>query len=219
MLIGSIPEATSGVNGDHIMIEVEKQCSVPLVGYETNSAFNALNALIKLASPTIFQCELSITFVSSPRQDFIFYAPVLRAGYPSIAYPCWDHSGHTVLRNLMNKKIRIIASIGNQSGHISKASIQDLHLLKHLKPTSTIMYADISSLVKQNCDATSQVLSQKAVDELASSIPDSEGTQLYLQAAVWTLAPFRNKKFGPPPAITRSLWAGLMTWRRWRQFI
>ena len=122
----------------------------------------------------------------------------------------------------MNKKIRIIASIGNQSDHTSKtkvASIQDLRLLKYLKPTSTIKYADISSLVKQNCDATSRVLSQKAVDELASNIPDSEGTQLYLQAAVWTHAPFRNDKFGPPPAVARSLWAGLITWWRWRRFI
>ncbi len=198
MLIGSIPEATSGVTGEHIysiMIEVEKQCAhygVPLVGHCTDSASNALNALIKLASPTTFLCELSIKFIGLPRQDFIFYAPVLRTGYPSIAYPCWDHSGCTVLRNLMNKRISIIASIGNQSDHISKANvacIQDLHLLKHFKPTSTIKYADISSVIKQNCDATSRVLSQKAVDELASSVPDSEGTQLYLQAALWTHAP------------------------------
>lgn len=228
MLIGSIPEATSGVTGEHIysiMIEVEKHCAhygVPLVGHCTDSASNALNVLIKLASPTTFLCELSVKFVGLPRQDFIFYAPVLRTGYPSIAYPCWDHSGRTVLRNLMNKKITIVASVDNQSDHISKAkvaSIQDLHLLEHVKPTSTIRYADISSLIKQNCDATSRVLSQKSVDELASNVPDSEGTQLYLQAAVWTHAPFRNDKFGPPPAVTRSLWAGLMTWRRWRQFI
>ena len=98
MLIGSIPEATSGVTGEHIysiMIEVEKQCShygVPLVGHCTDSASNALNALIKLASPTTFLCELSLKFVGLPRQDFIFYAPVLRAGYPSIAYPCWANS-------------------------------------------------------------------------------------------------------------------------------
>ena len=83
----------------------------------------------------------------------------------------------------MNKKLSIIASFGNQGNHISKAkvaSIQDLHLLKHLKPTSTIKYADISSLIKQNCDATSQVLTQKVVDQLASNVPDSEGTQLFL---------------------------------------
>ena len=228
MLTGSIPEATSGVTGEHIysiMIEVEKQCAhygVPLVGHCTDSASNALNALIKLASPTTFLCELSIKFVGLPRQDFIFFVPVLRNGYPSIAYPCWDHSGRTVLRNLMNKKLSIIASIGNQSDNIFKtkvASIQDLHLLKHLKPTSTIKYADISSLIKQNCDATSRVLSQKAINELASNVPDSEGTQLFLQAAVWTHAPFRNDKFGSPPVVTRSLWAGLLTWRRWRQFI
>jgi CTP synthase (UTP-ammonia lyase) len=54
MLIGSIPEATSGVTGEHIysiMIEVEKQCAhygVPLVGHCTDSASNALNALINI---------------------------------------------------------------------------------------------------------------------------------------------------------------------------
>ena len=111
MLIGSIPEATSGVTGEHIysiMIEVEKQCAhygVPLVGHCTDSASNALNALIKLASSSTFLCEQNIKFVGLARQDFIFYAPVFRNGYPSIAYPYWDHSGRTVLRNLMNKKI------------------------------------------------------------------------------------------------------------------
>ena len=129
MLTGSIPEATSGVTGERIysiMIEVEKQCShygVPLVGHCTDSASNALNALIQLASPTTFLRELSIKFVGLPRQDVIFYASVLRGGYPSVAYPCWDHSGHTVLRNLMNKKFSIIASIGNQSDHISKTKV------------------------------------------------------------------------------------------------
>ena len=111
----------------------------------------------------------------------------------------------------MNKKISIIASVDSSGGHISEAkvaSIQDLHLLKHLKPTCTIKYADISSLIEQNCDTTSRVLSQKAVDELAANIPDSEGTQLFLQAAVWTHAPFRNDNFGPPPDVIRSLWAG-----------
>ena len=122
----------------------------------------------------------------------------------------------------MNKKINMIASVDSSGGHISKAkvtSIQDLHLLKHLKPTCTIKYADISSLNKQNCDATSRVLSQKAVDELAANVPDTKGTRLFLQAAVWTHAPFRNDKFGPPPDVIRSLWAGLMIWQRWRQFV
>lgn len=40
-----------------------------------------------------------------------------------------------------------------------------------------------------------------------------------LQAAVWTHAPYRNDKFGPTPLVVRSLWAGIMTWRRWRQYI
>ena len=69
--------------------------SVPLVGHCTDSASNALNALIKLASPTAFLCELNIKFVGLPCQYFIFYAPVLRYDYTSIAYPCWDHSGRS----------------------------------------------------------------------------------------------------------------------------
>ena len=74
MLIGSIPEATSGVTGEHIysiMIEVEKQCAhygVPLVGHCTDSASNALNALIKLASSSTFLCEQNkIRWLSTPR--------------------------------------------------------------------------------------------------------------------------------------------------------
>ena len=57
------------------------------------------------------------------------------------------------------------------------------------------------------------------IDELVQYVPESKGTQLYLQAAVWTHEPFRNDKFGPPPKVVRSLWAGLMTWRRWYCYV
>ena len=56
------------------------------------------------------------------------------------------------------------------------------------------------------------------IQELATHVPESQVTQLYLQAAVWTHEPFHNK-FGPPPVVARSLWAGLMTWQRWRRYI
>ena len=55
LLIGFIPEATSGVTGDHIlslMLEIEKQASelnLPLIGHCTDSASNSLNGLVKLA--------------------------------------------------------------------------------------------------------------------------------------------------------------------------
>jgi hypothetical protein len=54
---------------------------------------------------------------------------------------------------------------------------------------------------------------------LAETIPESEATQLYLTAAVCTHAPYRNKTFGPPPDVARSLWKGLSIWRRWRQYV
>ena len=57
--------------------------------------------------------------------------------YPSIAYACWDHSGKTVLRNLMNRNRTIIAevqekddSLTNAIEYKSTASIHDLHHLK-----------------------------------------------------------------------------------------
>lgn len=50
-------------------------------------------------------------------------------------------------------------------------------------------------------------------------VPGSEGTQLYLLAATSTHEPYRNDQFCPPPVVTRSLWKGLMIWRRWRRYI
>ena len=101
----------------------------------------------------------------------------------------------------------------------SVATIQDLIYLNQVHPTSIIKHGDISPYNRQNCDATSRVLTDTLIDELKTYVPSSTATQLYLQAAVWTHAPYRNDKFGPPPVVARSLWAGIMTWRRWRQYI
>ncbi len=115
-LTGSIPEAKSGITGDHILAEmfgVEKhaaQYRLPLTGHCTDSVANSLSALIKLASPSTYKIPSipKITFIGLPKEDFAFLAPFLRPEYPSIAYPCWDHSSRTVLRNLMNTNIRIV---------------------------------------------------------------------------------------------------------------
>ena len=81
------------------------------------------------------------------------------------------------------------------------ATIHSLRALKNRHPGSIVKHSDINPLIKQN------------------GVPESKGTQLYLRAAVWTHEPYRNERFGPPPKVVRSLWAGLMTWRRWRRYI
>ena len=97
LLVGSIPEATSGVTASHIyalMLEVEKRAAshnVSLVGHCTDSALNALNALLKLASPTDFLVSQGIHFLGLRCKQYYLFAPFFR-GFPSIAYACWDHS-------------------------------------------------------------------------------------------------------------------------------
>ena len=73
-------------------------------------------------------------------------------------------------------------------------------------------------MIQQNCDAAGRVLSQELVAELAQYVPGSESTQLHLQAEVWIHAPYHNEKFGSPQLMMWSFWAGLMTFRRWRQY-
>lgn len=227
VLTGSIPEAKSGVNGEHIlaqMFEVEKKCfNLPLIGHCTDSASNALKGLILLASPATYHKYDSIKYVGLPLSDYCFFAPVLRPPYPSIAYPCWDHSGRTVLRNLMNENITIVCAKlpASKDGmqHYLTASIQDLLSLKACKPNVTVKYSDIYPHIKQNCDATTRVLTKDTIQELAQHVPESKGTQLFLQACVWTHEPYRNSKFGSPPDVVKSLWAGLMTWHRWRSYV
>lgn len=230
VLTGSIPEAKSGVNGEHIlaqMIEVEKQClkyKLPLVGHCTDSASNALKGLVMLASPATYSSiDTPKVFVGLPIKDYRFFAPILRPPFPSIAYPCWDHSGRTVVRNLMNDNTTLVfgkleATRDGMQRYLT-ASIQDLNALKACNSGINLKYSDINPHIKQNCDATVRIISQNIIQKLAEHVPESTGTQLFLQAAVWTHEPFRNNKFGSPPQVVRSLWAGLVTWRRWRSYI
>lgn len=62
----------------------------------------------------------------------------------------------------------------------------------------------------QNCDATG-----RESYKLAKHVPSSQTSQLFLQAIVWVRVPYKNNKFGPPKKSVRSLWAGLITFRRW----
>jgi len=50
-----------------------------------------------------------MSFIGLKRKDFIFFAPVLRPNFALVSYPRGDHSGRTVLRNLMNENISIVA--------------------------------------------------------------------------------------------------------------
>ena len=230
ILLGSIPEAKSGVTGEHIlalMLECEKWSltyGLPVVGHCTDSASNALSALIMLASPSTYSNMNKIPmFIGLSMPDYCFFAPILRPPYPAIAYPCWDHSGRTVIRNLMSENITIVCGILPNGGDgmqcYQVATIDDLYTLKSRNPNSVVKHSDINRHIKQNCDATSRVLTEKVIQELAEYVPEAKGTQLYLRAAVWTHEPFRNDKFGPPTKVVRSLWAGLITWRRWYRYV
>ena len=66
--------------------------------------------------------------------------------------------------------------------------------------------------MRQNCDATSRVLTKNVVNELKEYVAGSKATQLYLLAAIFTHEPYRNANFGPPPVVVHSLWTGLMIW-------
>ena len=123
VLVGSIPEARSGVTGECIiglMLEVEKwviRHDLPLIGHCTDSASNSLNALIQLASPATYNCTgKTLDFIGLPISSFRFFAPIFRSPYPSIAYPCWDHPGRTVVRNIMNENITIVSGILPNNG-------------------------------------------------------------------------------------------------------
>lgn len=207
------------------MIAIDKQAAkhkIPLTGHCTDSASNALKGLTLLSTPSCFN-GYSIKFIGLPIFEYHFFSPLLRPPYPSIAYPCWDHSCRTSVRNLMNTNIMIVCGVlPNKSDgiqHYKIASIQDLHTLKSRCPTAGIKHTDITPLVKQNCDATTRALTDKTISDFATYVPESKGTQLYLKTSVWVHAPFRNSKFGSPPVVVRSLCAGLMTFRRLRCFV
>ena len=153
VLVGSIPESTSGVTASHIyaiMLEVEKRAmthSLSLTGHCTDSASNSLKALLQLATPTDYLVELGVTYLGLSRPDFFLFAPFFRSRYPSIAYPCWDHSGRTVLRNLMSNKRDIIAesdvTITANLHKVVAASVRDLHHLKVVCATTKIKHGDV----------------------------------------------------------------------------
>ena len=154
------------ITGAHtlaLILEVEKRTakhSLPLIGHCTDSASNALNALLFLASPSTYNLPgVSIKFLGLSRSDYGFYAPFIRSSFPSIAYPCWDHSVQTVLRNLMNNCLTLVCGrLENTDGFqiYQIADVQDLRKLKLLQLSSTsIKFADITPEIKQNCDATS----------------------------------------------------------------
>lgn len=90
-IIGSIPEAKSGVTGSHIfalMLEADKRAyKLPLVGHCTDSASNSLNALLKLATPAQYLVDEGVSSLGLSFEDFFLYAPFFRDVYPTIAYP------------------------------------------------------------------------------------------------------------------------------------
>jgi len=177
------------VTGAHVfalMLEVERRASthgLSLVGHCTDSASNALVALTKLASPVTFlPVQSNMSFVGLKREDFIFFAPVFRPNFASVSYPCWDHSGRMVLRNLMNENISIVVEKLLNSGdgfqQYSIATIQDLNTPKHHKPNCAIRHADITPHVRQNCNATVHALSTQTLEDLSTHVPESGATQL-----------------------------------------
>lgn len=144
--------------------------NVPLVSH---SASNALSGLIQLSTPCTF-VNPHLKFIVN---GFGFYAPFLRA-FPFIAYLCRDHSGRTVLRNLMNRNTTIVCGTRRRCTNISNSL--------HWRPSDTkinanIKHSDINRNIKQNCDATARVLTTLTIQHLATFVPESKGTQLYLK--------------------------------------
>lgn len=93
-----------------MMAVEEKAANVGLcvTGYCTDPASNSLKVLEKLALPNMHFNSNGVKYIGLNTSGFIYVAPVLRAGYPSIAYPCWDHSARTAVRNLLNSNISIV---------------------------------------------------------------------------------------------------------------
>ena len=188
------------------MMEVKKVAlrhGVSLVGHCTDSASNALSALLTRSSPSTYKHVVeSATFMGLPRKDFTFFAPILCPGFPSIAYPCWNHSGRTSVRNLMNSNISIVAGIlpsGKDRVQLySVANIQDLLTLKKKYPNAAVCHADIIPNIKQKCDATVRVISAVTIQQFGARVPESHSTQLYLKTSLWVHEPYRNTKFGSP---------------------
>ena len=110
VLTGSITKAKSDVTGEHILAQIfqeEKRCyNLPIIGHCMDYAVNALKCLILLASPATYNED--IRYIGLPISSYRFYALILRPPHPSIAYPGWDHSRWTVVRNLMNMNVTLV---------------------------------------------------------------------------------------------------------------
>uniref|UniRef100_A0A1X7T1T9 Uncharacterized protein n=1 Tax=Amphimedon queenslandica TaxID=400682 RepID=A0A1X7T1T9_AMPQE len=53
--------------------------------------------------------------------------PIIRKGYPSIAYPCWNHLSRTAVCNLLNIKISIVAENFSCESGITTDKIASVH--------------------------------------------------------------------------------------------
>ena len=76
MLLGSIPKATSRVTASHIyglMLTVEQKAEKYKVGHCTDSASNALNDLLKLATPTQHLVKQDVSFLGLDEKSLSFY--------------------------------------------------------------------------------------------------------------------------------------------------
>ena len=142
-----------------------------------------------LATPSNYEVmDGRVKFLGLIMKEFVFCASILQKEFPStsIAYPCWDHCGRTSLRNLMNKRIQIVAEIipntmASASDGFAKyliTTVQDLKALKKFYPNSTVRQADITPHVRQNCDATVRVLSNTTLEELSKYLPCAKATYL-----------------------------------------
>jgi len=105
----------------------------------------------------------------------------------------------------MNENIRIVAEVITCADGSLTYSLATIQELKKLYPNSVIKEADITPHVRQNCDATVKVISQKAIEEVKKFSPSAKATQLYLQATLWITEPFRNNKYVSPSKVVQSL--------------
>uniref|UniRef100_A0A1X7V256 Uncharacterized protein n=1 Tax=Amphimedon queenslandica TaxID=400682 RepID=A0A1X7V256_AMPQE len=139
MLLGSIPEATKGVTGTHIfaliMAVEEKACEkrLALIGHCTDSATNSLAALKMLAIPDNNIQKVGVKYIGLPMHGICYSAPKLHQGYPSITYPCWHHSSHTAVRNLLNGNISITVEPLAHESRTTSAKIASVLDFKQLK--------------------------------------------------------------------------------------
>ena len=179
---------TSGVTSGHIyslIMKFEEKASMLnlfVLGYCSDSASNSssLGALEKLALPKYYMTALHVKYLALPLQGFNYGAPILRKGYPSTAYSCWDHSSRTSVHNLLNSNISIVADNFSCASGIRTAiiaSVHDIRILQQVLPNASVKHADICPLINQNCDAAGRVFA-KLIEELAKHVRGSEATQL-----------------------------------------